>query len=234
MYGTGREPFIRAGALNHPELQIEYQNRLREIRDLLYNPGQTGALLDELVAAISDPGGGTSFVAADRAKWDYHPIMTSRWVNPVKAGPGKFYEQSPTHDFSGMIKTMKDYVVSRGQWCDQNVLTDKAIPPTPVVKARSAFDLSKPAFQLAASFSSEGATQDVFEWRMAEVSFERVHKTRKPAKYEIESLWQQTGTSAAEVPSKLFEKGHTYRIRARARDASGRCSHWSEPVEVKT
>ena len=108
MYGTGREPFLRAGALNVPKLQIEYQNRFREIRDLLYNPEQTGMLLDELSAVISDPRAGQPFVEADRAKWDYHPIMTSRWVNPVKAGHGKFYEQSPTHDFAGMVKTMKE------------------------------------------------------------------------------------------------------------------------------
>jgi hypothetical protein len=212
-------------------LQIEYQNRLREVRDLLYNPEQTGALLDELAAVISDPAGGPSFVQADRAKWDYHPIMTSRWVSPAKTGPGKFYEQSATHDFRGMVQTMKDYVVSRGRWCDLNILNDKAIPATPVLKARAAFDPAKSSFLVTAS--SGGPGPEAFEWRLAGVTLDPIRKPLKPRKYEIESLWQQPGTSSAEIPSNLIEKGHTYRIRARARDASGRCSHWSDPVEVK-
>ncbi len=47
--------------LNH-----EYQNRMREILDLLYNPEQTGMLIDEMSAFVYQPGE-TSFVDADRA-----------------------------------------------------------------------------------------------------------------------------------------------------------------------
>src|SRR5262249_54713368 len=99
MYGNGQEPFCRAGLLRRPPLSSEFQNRLREIRDLLFNAEQTDALIEEYAAVISNPAGGPSFVEADRAKWDYHPIMTSRWVNPSKAMAGQFYLQSPTKDF---------------------------------------------------------------------------------------------------------------------------------------
>ena len=67
MHGTGQEPFWRAGVLRRPQFNLEYQNRLREIRDLLFNPEQGGALIDEYAAVISDLGGGPSFVDADRA-----------------------------------------------------------------------------------------------------------------------------------------------------------------------
>ena len=233
MYGTGREPFMRAGLLSLPQFQLEYQNRLREIRDLLYNAEQTGLLLHEIAAVISDPAGRQSFVEADRAKWDYHPIMTSRWANPVKAGRGRFYQQSPTHDFAGMIATMKDYIVSRGNWCDQNVLTDRAIPPTPNVHSRGAPDLSRAGLELEATFSNDPPAQSRFEWRVAEVTLSPVSKPPRPGKYEIEPLWLRRGPATMEVPSKLFQKGHTYRIRARALDATGRFSHWSEPIQIR-
>src|SRR5581483_11410744 len=45
MYGGGRDPFMRA--LSQPTLRVEFQNRLREIRDLLFNPTETDRLIDE-------------------------------------------------------------------------------------------------------------------------------------------------------------------------------------------
>ncbi|HUR46186.1 MAG TPA: CotH kinase family protein [Candidatus Saccharimonadales bacterium] len=233
MYGTGREPFQRAGLLSLPQLQVEYQNRFREIRDLLYNPEQTGLLLDEIAAVIADPAGGPSFVQADRAKWDHHPIMASRWTSPAKAGQGRFYQGSPTRDFRGMIQTMKDYIVSRGRWCDQNLLTDHAIAPTPSIHTRGAPDLTKPALELDATFAGATPAQATFEWRVAEVTRGSITKPLRPAKYEIEARWQRPGPASFEVPSRLFEKGHTYRIRVRAFDSTFRSSHWSEPIQIR-
>src|SRR5262249_38696866 len=101
MYGDGGEPFYRAGLLQRDPFKSEYQDRLVEIRDLLFNPEQTGALIDEFAATIWDPKGGPSIVEADRAKWDYHPIMSSQYVLREKTQPGLFYQASPTKDFGG-------------------------------------------------------------------------------------------------------------------------------------
>ena len=60
---------------------------MREIRDLLYNSEQTGMLIDEMASFIYTPGQ-LSWVDADRAMWDYNPIMTSSYVNSSKAGVG--------------------------------------------------------------------------------------------------------------------------------------------------
>lgn len=48
------------------------QARLIELRDLLYNAEQTGALIDEYVAVISRPDGGLSLVDASKATWKLH------------------------------------------------------------------------------------------------------------------------------------------------------------------
>ena len=67
-----------------PDCIIAYQNRVRELSDLLLNADQCGQIIDECAALIADPNGGPSFVQADRAMWDYHPRNTN---------PGTFYRQ---------------------------------------------------------------------------------------------------------------------------------------------
>ncbi len=113
MYGNGEDPF-KEKILSHPHFRIEYQNRLREIRDLLFNPEQTGNLIDEYASVIWDSAGTPSIVEADRRKWDYHPAMAAGG----KAGQGLFYQASSSRDFRGMARLMKDYVRSRGAWIE--------------------------------------------------------------------------------------------------------------------
>ncbi|MEW6156441.1 MAG: CotH kinase family protein, partial [Verrucomicrobiota bacterium] len=232
MFGNGQEPFYRAGLLRHENLRIEFQNRLREIRDLLFNPEQTGALLDELAAVISDPGGGLSFVDADRAKWDYHPIMASRHVQPFKAGHGMFYQQSRTRDFRGMVQMMKEYIQTRGAWCDAQLLKNSAIPPKPELAADGSLDFSQSALKFRASLRDENAAKSAqFEWRLAEVTLGPIIKPLVPRHYEIEPLWQDTGSVQMQIPLQTLALGRTYRVRVRVRDDQGQCSHWSEPVQ---
>jgi hypothetical protein len=231
MHGTGQEPFWRAGVLRRPPFNIEYQNRLREIRDLLFNPEQADALIDEYAAVISDPTGGPSFVDADRAKWDYHPIMVSPFVLPSRAGHGQFYLQSPTKDFRGMVQLMKDYVRIRARWCDTNLLTDPAVPSAPSIAAVGPLATPGASLKFNALPPSAPGLLGVVEWRLAEVTLGPVAKPPVARQYEIEALWQSEGNAAAEIPAKLVQAGRTYRVRARMRDVSGRCSHWSEPVQ---
>ncbi len=133
MYGNGEEPFKgQASIFSRPEILVEYQSRLREFVDLLYNTDQAYQLVDELAAIIHDPNGGPSMVDVDRAMWDYNPVMVSSYVNSSKAGQGRFYAggggggsqggpggggggssvtiPSPG-GFVGMVQLMKDYVV---------------------------------------------------------------------------------------------------------------------------
>ena len=149
-----------------------YQNRLREFQDLLYNTDQMPQLIDEFASIINDPGGGPSFVDADRARWDYNPIMTSGYVNSNKAGQGRFYQRASTRDFRGMVQIMKDYVVSNNREFDTNT-EDPAIPQTPIVTptAPDGHPANALIFRTAPFSDPQGpSTFAAMEWRIAEVS----------------------------------------------------------------
>ena len=229
-FGNGEEPFKRAGLLRCEPLAGEYQARLTEIRDLLYNSEQTGALIDEYAAVISRPGGELSMVDADRAKWDYHPIMSSQYVRPGKSAPGRFYENSPTHNFQGMAELMKQYVEHRGRWVDHELLADAIFPATPEIAPTGVVDVSKPTWKLHLAHPTSAPK---VKWRLAEITDAKnaAIDAKLPVKYEINALWESEGGTATEIPTKRLEKGHTYRIRARIQDGDGRWSHWSAPEQ---
>ncbi len=230
-YGNGEEPFKQAGLLRCEPLTAEYQSRLIEIRDLLFNAEQTGALIDEYAAVIGDLNGGRSFVEADRAKWDFHPIMSSRYIRPGKSGPGYFYGNSPTGDFRGMAQLMKQYVAHRGEWIDRTLLADASIPATPVIAPAGPLDASAPSWKLR--LARPAAAQKV-KWRLAEITDTKnpPNPTRLPGKYEIDALWQAEGGAVGDIPTRRLEKGHTYRIRARVQNGAGSWSHWSAPEQI--
>ena len=65
---------------------------MREIRDLLFNTDQMYPMIDETAAIINTPADGLSMVDADRALWDFNPILASRYVSDDRAVTGKYYE----------------------------------------------------------------------------------------------------------------------------------------------
>ena len=222
MHGNGMEPFMVLGLTARPPFQIEYQNRLREIRDLLFNPEQMDPLIDGHAAIISDARDGLSFVDADRAMWDYNPIMAARFLSQNKAGHGWYYRESPTGDFRGMVRMMKDYVRTRGAWVDETLLRDPAIPPTPRIARDGAL--------FRAVVPGGSAAEPKIHWRLAEIT-PGASQPRQGTKYEITALWQTNGTVTAQLPNGIIEAGRTYRVRARLEGAGGRYGHWSVPVE---
>jgi hypothetical protein len=229
MYGGGRDPFYPA--LAQPAIKLEYQNRLREIRDLLYNPSETGRLIDECAALIYRPGT-QSIVDADRFKWDYHPIMSSRYAMRGKADTGLFYQAARTRDFPGMVAQMKDYVVRRAAYIDRSLIADAAIPSTPSIKYSGS-----PGYPVNhLNFKTSGLADPTFgamEWRIGQI--DRAAKPKQRGHYEITPIWQSAEvTKFAEemaVPPDALKAGNVYRARCRMKDATGRWSHWSEPVE---
>lgn len=175
MHGDGEDPFKRAGILRNTSFNIEYQNRMREIRDLLYNPDQTGQLIHEYASFIHTPNG-ESFVDADRAMWDYHWVMSSAAAqrglnNPQKSGQGLFYRLAPSRDFAGMLKIMKNYVLSRGNWIDQRILqNDRDVPHTPVITPlTSDFKIDNLKFETSDFSDPNGDAFSAMKWRIAEV-----------------------------------------------------------------
>lgn len=242
MYGNGEEPFKSTsyGAIfNHSAIKIEYQNRLREFHDLLYNTDQLHALLDELAAIIDAPDGNLSIVDVDRAMWDYNPIMiNSSIVNTSKAGQGRFYQQAVTKDFPGMVQIMKNYVI--GYRAFNTYSEDLAIPATPVITyiGQPGYPENDLQFQTTAFSDPQGpGTFAAIQWRIAEVQdySSLIGRPTEPLKFEIEPVWESdeltTFANTVRIPADGIKPDHMYRVRCKMKDTSGRWSHWSAPVQ---
>ncbi|MBI4604250.1 MAG: lamin tail domain-containing protein [Planctomycetes bacterium] len=241
MFGDGNSPF-KSRVLTRAAFSLEYKNRLREIRDLLYNPDQTGKLLDELAARIDDPSGGPSIVDADRAQWDYNPVMTSSSiVNLSKAGKGRFYQQAATKDFPGMVALMKSYVSTRGAWIDSNIASDSAIPrrPTVTYAGPAGYPLDALRFRASAFSDPQGdGTFGAMRWRAAEVTSAGAppFDPASPRAFEIDAAWESAEIAPFQaevtIPATALVAGRTYRVRVRMKDSTGRWSNWSQPAEL--
>ncbi len=193
MCGSGNESFC-AQVLSVPAFKLRYQERLAEIRDLLFNPEQTGRLIDEYAAMISDPRGRPSLVDADRAKWDYHPVEESSRVLPMKAGVGRFYFGKPTNDFRVMVQYMKSYLAHRAKWIDARLLADSHPPTAPRIAEPVALDWSSASLRFQLQTQPEGSVQSC-RWRLAEITdpTRSSLNPREPWRYEIRVCWRICG-----------------------------------------
>ncbi len=234
MYGSGNEQF-KSRVLPISNLGREYRNRARELRDLLFNTDQAHKLIDEYAAMISAHAGG-AFVAADRAMWDYNPVMRSAYVNLSKSGHGRFYQATPARSFAGMVQIMKNYVVSRGSLLDSQA-TEQGRPSRPTINNTS--PATNPANRLSfesSAFSGASAFA-AMQWRLGEITpaSAPVYDPNNPRAYEIEPVWQSPElspfSSRIEVPPGVVRVGKTYRARVKFKDVVGRWSNWSPPAE---
>ena len=172
MYGSGADEFTRNRIFSNANLQLEYQNRQREFMDLFYNKDQAYQVLDDLANVIDPSTGGPTFVGADRAMWDYNPIMTSAYVNSSKAGAGRFYQKAATKDFRGMVQIMKDYIASSNR-AFNTYTEDAQVPETPVVTATcpNSFPANALTFEVTPFSDPQGNnTFAAMQWRIAEVT----------------------------------------------------------------
>jgi hypothetical protein len=245
MYGGGNSPF-KNRVLPRAAFNLEYKNRLRELRDLLFNTDQAFQLIDEYAAMINDPAGAPSITGADRAQWDYNPIMVSSYIISSKAGQGRFYQfprESASNpalrgSFAAGVQIMKNYVVSRGTWMDSTLANDPNIPKTPTVTPLNPtnFPANRLSFRCSA-FQSSAGTFAAMQWRLAEVTPANrpAFDPAAPRQYEICANWESgalnTYVEIITIPPDVAKVGHVYRVRARMKDNAGRWSHWSAPVQ---
>ena len=171
MYGNGEDPFKSQGAIfSNAALDLEYDNRLREFHDLLYNADQMGQLINDFANIIDPTGAEHTFADADRAMWDYNPILDTR-SHSGKGGTGRFYQATPTKDFRGMCNHMIDYAASvkssfNSYW------EDPAIPSTPKIAFMGSpgYPINDLKFSVTPFSDPQGAnTFAAMKWRIARV-----------------------------------------------------------------
>ena len=252
----GDEPFRSRVLANFavpgtfPNIGIEFRNRVREIRDLLFNTDQAFQLIDEYWHMTRGPEGRPSIVDADRAQWDYNPVMNnSAVVNLSKAGNYHFYqwqnEPGTSNHFGGANQLMKNYVRYRSTNASLNgtstgldgVALDNARPSRPALSytGPSNFPINRLTFH---SGNYSGANPfGSMRWRIAEVTAPGAppYDSAHARKYEMETVWESgplaTFNADITVPAEVLRAGSRYRVRVLHTDATGRNSNWSAPVE---
>ena len=101
---AGRDNFSQA-FLDQPEYALEYHNRLREVRDLLFYPEEMSRLIDSFAAVVYTPKQ-PSFTDVDRALWDFNPVALDKRKAP-RGKQGMYYKRQNIGDFPGMVNLMK-------------------------------------------------------------------------------------------------------------------------------
>jgi len=227
----------------YPNISREFRNRVREIRDLLWNPDEAWRLVDEYARLVRGTNS-FSLIDADRAQWDYHPVMASSLVNSSKAGQGRYYQfplaSGVSKSFAGASEWMKRYIGYRATNSTFSLDTMSAEPARP---ARPTLTYSGPAgfpvnrLQFTASTFAGSAAFSSVKFRVAEIarSGHAAFRPDEPLPYEITPVWESTEltseTGSVVLPQEDLRVGRLYRARMRFTDAQGRASNWSPPVE---
>jgi hypothetical protein len=235
--------------LNHPAIALEYRNRGREILDLFAadpgeHGGQVGQLVADLGAALTPKGFTVSWPRLDEAVWNQNPRMNQKgsyFVNPARGDHfgGPWTRTLATNDFAGFEKYVVDFCTDSrptknyapndgdprgyGWGYLAHETKDDKIPGRPTAER-----LTGPTNRFKASdFASPvGAKPAALEWRVGRIG--------RRGWYELADHWRTEVKSGAEVaiPGEVLKEPGEYRVRARWRDQTGRCGHWSAPVEV--
>ncbi len=242
--------------LNVPVLKREYRNRAREILDLFCadaseQGGQIGQLIAELSGYVHPRGFERNWAELDAVHWNYHPRKNGHglYFQQVAFGDhfgGRWERRIESPDFAGFCRYLlnfttdarpeKNYQPNDGNPLGYgfgylaNEAQENGIPERPVV-TRTGPD----SVEVSAFVSPQGTAFRALEWRLAEIGVIRAAAQAPPRfAYELEAGWTRRCTTDGErritPPAGLFEKGRTYRLRARYEDAEHRASRWSEPV----
>ncbi len=242
--------FANPGRL--PNVSIEFRNRVREIRDLLWNQDQAFKLIDEYAALLRGPTNGPTILDADRSMWDYNPKMvnTAYTDQPAfnKAGQGRYYQwpiQTPNpaglpRTFAGGVQLLKSYVDYRStntSFSLDTISADNTRPTRPTVTytGPSGYPINQLTFR-SSSYAGTNPFKSM-RWRVGEITDTNSPNYRpdEPNKYEVETIWDSgpitTFTPDVTIPANVLRVGSRYRVRVLHTDTTGRNSNWSLPHE---
>jgi hypothetical protein len=255
----------QARCLDIPALQLEYQNRAREILDLFCsdaapNGGQIGQLVAELSDVLCPAGQERTWPELDLAMWNFHPRSNARgqfYLTPCDDNRmgGSWRRTLATPDFRGFCRyitefctdsrPVKNYKPNDGDQRGYGFgflgweAGDDKVPARPTIRYTGSPGLAPDQLTFEVSpFVLPGASPfAAAQWRVGEISAPGLagYHSGEPCRYEIQPHWASGELKAEEttllLPKTVCQRGHTYRVRARYQDETGRWSHWSEPIQ---
>lgn len=231
--------------LNHANYKIEFQNRVRELQDLLLWNGQYDRNIDEIVTLLTGSVSGVTantLVDANQAQWDDHP---------KKRYKGNWYRIEGTTYWSGLpdlVNYMKAFPKPGGFGGNQleskaQINIDTAIPNQPTISYTGTAGYPTAGISLqTTAFSDSTGSVTAIQWRIGEIYDPNVsnYTPGDPWKYELTPVWESGALSwdgnvtTINVPVTHMKVGRTYRARVRHLDNTGRWSRWSPPLEFLT
>jgi hypothetical protein len=203
-----------------------------------------GQLEADLGAALTPKKHDVDWPRLDEARWNFAPRMNQKGSYFVKEAEGSYFggpfkRTLATADFAGFRKYLVDFCTDTrpvkkyapndgdprgyGWGYLAHEAKDDKIPATPTVE-RPKSDAYR--FGASAFASSADHKPAALEWRVGRVG--------KRGWYELADHWRKDVEAGrgVEIPAEAFKEPGEYRVRARWRDGTGRCGHWSPPVAV--
>ncbi|MGC3959937.1 MAG: lamin tail domain-containing protein [Verrucomicrobiota bacterium] len=231
---------------SQPNLQRDYRNTVRELRDLLFQPDQINAIIDAHAARIA------AFVPADLARWSNAPASGGNYVSLTTASG--FITPAFSAGLAGQVSDMKEFMFTGGNhtwWIDRQIVSaggwitrldtvaaDEAIPTQPVIYyvGQTNYPMNSLTFECLPFADPQGAgTFAAMEWRLAEVQ----NTNQPPADPRIvpplewDAIWTSgmlnTWSNRITIPGLVVATNKFYRARVRHQDNTGRWSRWSAP-----
>ncbi|MFP6877151.1 MAG: CotH kinase family protein [Roseibacillus sp.] len=223
--------------LQYPTINQAYENKVREILNLLLDNDQSAHVVDEFAGFVTQ-GGPNNIVEAGQAVWDYHPRKNKRGIWYANFNGALL----PDRTFADLTQYTKDFLTVGG-YGRSNLASkqlDSAIPNKPTIGyiGPAGFPTDGLTFRSSNFSDPQGSgTFGSMEWRVGEI--------RNPSTpnylagdrylYELETFYQTDRLTSFQSPFTFptveVRPDRTYRARVRHLDNTGRASHWSEPVE---
>lgn len=224
----------------------------------VYNDGTRGGLggtqtTNSWRRTLPDPDGDGVSDHESLMQWfvnfatDTYPVDAPSWLRRQTTGSGSSNDSSPYRQMGYGYKYL-EWESLFGGYVNANVnpdpaLADTSYPDTPAATYVGAPDYPANDLRFRSSDFQDPDGPETFgavQWRIGEISAPGIpgYDPLKPRIYEIEEVWTSpeiplTSASVPEirVPAAAARTGHTYRLRVRHRDSTGRWSYWSPPVQ---
>lgn len=224
------------------DLQKDYRNTVRELRDLLFQPDQIEPVIDAFSGVIRN------FVPADLARWSNAPAATGNYRSLGNPGPAL------SGGLAGYTQDLKNFLfvggnhswwidrqsVSAGGWVTRldSVANDASIPQRPIITYEGPEDypLNALRFRTSDFIDRDGSnTFAALQWRIAEALEPSTIATNPvQLKLEWDAAWDSGELSnwspVITIPPTVVNPNRYYRARARHKDTTGRWSRWSAPL----